>query len=178
MTNAPPTITYSRVVSRETVQLVLTIVAQNCLQVKAADIINAYVTAPITENIWTVLGLEFGSDAGKKAVIVPDLYGFKSSSAAFRNHLAECMRHMGYKSCTADPDLCLKPEVRPSDGFEYYSCILCNVNDIFCIHHDSMALLNKLDKYFKLKPGSNGDPCLYLGGKLHQMTLRNDVVAW
>ena len=89
MKNAPPTITYASVVSRETFRLALTIAALNGLQVKAADIMNKYVTAPITENIWTVLGLELGSDAGKKYIIVRALNGFKISVAAFHNHLVD-----------------------------------------------------------------------------------------
>ena len=95
MTNAPPTITYASIVSGETVCLKLKIAALNSLQVKASDIMNAYVTAPITEMIWTVLGPVFGAGAGNKAVIVRALYGLKSSGATFRNHLADCMRHMG-----------------------------------------------------------------------------------
>ena len=49
MTNARPKITYARVISRETVRLALTIAALNGLQVKAADIMNLYVTYPITK---------------------------------------------------------------------------------------------------------------------------------
>ena len=63
MKNAPPTITYASVVSRETVLLSLTIAALKSLQVKAADIMNTSVTSPITEKIWTVLGPECGDDA-------------------------------------------------------------------------------------------------------------------
>ena len=178
MKNAPPTITYTSVVSLETVRLELTIDPLNGLQVKAVDIMNAYVTAPITENIWTVLGPDFGSDSGKKAVMICALYGLKSSGAAFRNNLEDCMRHMGYKSCTDNPDLWLKPEIRPINGFDYYSYILCYVDKILFIHHDSMDVLNKMDKYFKLKLVSTGDPGMYLGAKLWRMTLRNGVVAW
>ena len=54
--------------------IALTTTARNDLEVKAANIINTYVTAPVTEEIWIVLGPEFGSDTGKKAVIVPVLY--------------------------------------------------------------------------------------------------------
>jgi hypothetical protein len=46
-------------------------------------------TAPLTEKVCTVLGTEFGDDAGKRALIVKSLYGLKSSGAAFRNHVAE-----------------------------------------------------------------------------------------
>ena len=94
ITNAPPTITYASVVSRETVRLALTTAALNGLQVKAYDIMNEYVTAPITEKIWMVLGPEFGDDSGKKAIIIRALYGLNISGAALHNHLADCMCHM------------------------------------------------------------------------------------
>ena len=94
VTDVPPAITYSSVVARDTVRIALTLAALNDLEVKVADILNAYVTAPVQEKIWTVLGPEFGNDAGKKALIVRSLYGLKSSGASFRNHLADCMRHM------------------------------------------------------------------------------------
>ena len=100
-----------------------------------------------------VFGPEFGADSGKKAIIFRAQYGLKISGAAFCNHLEDCMCHMEYKSCMADPKLWLEPEVRPSNVFEYYSYILCSLDDILCIHHDSIANLNKLDKYFKLKLG-------------------------
>ena len=53
MTEAPPTITYASVVSRETVRLALTIAALNDLEVKVGDVLNAYITAPITDKVWT-----------------------------------------------------------------------------------------------------------------------------
>ena len=41
-----------------------------------------------------------------------------------------------------------------------------------------MAVLNNLGKYFKLNPGSAGEPDMYLGAKLRQITLINNVGAW
>ena len=87
--NAPPTITYVSVVSRETVRFALTTSALNGFQLKAADIMNAYITAHITENIWTVLGPEFGADSGNKSIIVRALYGLNNCGDAFRNHLED-----------------------------------------------------------------------------------------
>jgi hypothetical protein len=55
------------------------------MSVLGADISNAYLTAPTTEKVWTILGPEWGSHAGKKAIIVRALYGLKSSGAAYRN---------------------------------------------------------------------------------------------
>ena len=99
MTETPKCMTYLSVVGRDTVRIALTIAALNDLQVKAGDVMNAYMTAPCSEKIWTVLGKEFGTDQGKKAIIVRALYGLKSSGEAFRAHLADCMRSMGYTSC-------------------------------------------------------------------------------
>jgi len=177
-TDAPPTITYASVVSRETVRIALLMAALNDLDVKVGDVLNAYITAPITEKVWTVLGPEFGNDAGKSAIIVRALYGLKSSGAAFRAHLASFMRQMEYTSCKADPDLWYKAETRPSDGSRYYAYILCYVDDILCIHDDPMTVLNRINDYMPLKPGSVGDPDIYLGAKLRRTRLENNVFAW
>eukprot|EP00804_Cyclotella_cryptica_P000627 CCRYP_010008-RA/>CCRYP_010008-RA protein AED:0.46 eAED:0.46 QI:0/-1/0/1/-1/1/1/0/82 len=66
VTDVPPTITYSSVVGRETVRIALTLAALYDLEVKVADIMNAHVTAPTEEKLWTILGPEFGYDQGKK----------------------------------------------------------------------------------------------------------------
>ena len=110
MTEAPATLTYASVVSRESVRIALTLAALNDLEVKAADIQNAYLTAPVSEKIWMTLRVEFGTDARKKAIIICALYGLKSAGASFRNHLADCMCQLGYHSCKADPDLWFKAE--------------------------------------------------------------------
>ena len=113
MTETPKCMTYSSVVGQETVRIALTISALNNLQVKADDVMNAYVTAPCRKKIWIVLGKEFGADQGKKAIIVRALYGIKSSGAAFHAHLAECMRSIEYTACRGDNDLWMKPEIDP-----------------------------------------------------------------
>jgi hypothetical protein len=76
-TDTPHAMTYASVVSRESVRIALTLDALNDLDINMADIENAYLTAPITEKVWTVLGPEFGDDAGKRALIVRALYGLK-----------------------------------------------------------------------------------------------------
>jgi hypothetical protein len=104
-TDTPHTMTYASVVSRESVRIALTLAALNDLDVKMDDIENAYLTSPITEKVWTVLGPEFGDDDGKRALTMQALYGMKSAGAAFRNHLAECMKNVGWNPCHADRDL-------------------------------------------------------------------------
>jgi hypothetical protein len=70
MTKAPATTTYASVVSHETIRIALLMAALNDLNVKVGDVLNAYITAPITEKVWTVLGPEFGIDAGKSACFI------------------------------------------------------------------------------------------------------------
>ncbi len=84
MTKAPATITYTSVVSRETIRIALLMAALNDLNVKVENVLNAYITAPITERVWTVFGLEFGIDASKSAIIVRTLYGLKRAGAVGR----------------------------------------------------------------------------------------------
>jgi hypothetical protein len=74
------------------------------------------------------------------------LYGLKSAGASFRNHLADCKTHLGFTSCLADPDLWMRPEVRPCNGFEYYAYVLLYVDDVLVVHHDATDVLLRLDK--------------------------------
>ena len=67
--DTPTAMTYVSVVSRESVRVALTFVALNNLKVMMANIENAYFRAPVSEEIWTVLGPEFGDDQGKRAII-------------------------------------------------------------------------------------------------------------
>ncbi len=87
------------------------------------------------------------------------------------------MHGLGYKPYLADPDLWLKATVQ-ADGSTYYSYILCYVDDILVVHHDPMPVLQRIDKSMTLKPDSVGDPNLYLGAKLKEVQLDNDVHAW
>ena len=139
---------------------------------------NAYIQAPLAENIWTILGKEFGPYDGNPAVVVRDLYGHKSSGASFCNHLVDCMNHMDYMPCPTYPDSWMKPMVIMTDGAEYYVYILLYVDDILFIHHDAKSVTTKVDKYFKLKLDSIGEPDMYLGAKVRPMKLDNDVWAW
>ena len=62
MTESPSSITYSSVVSRYSIRIILTIAALNGLDILACDIYNAYLTAKCREKIWTIAGPEFGSE--------------------------------------------------------------------------------------------------------------------
>jgi len=178
MTEAPATLTYASVVSRESVRIALTLAALNGLDVKTADIANAFLQAPVLEKIWTICGPEFGPDEGRKAILVRALYGLCSAGAAFRNHMADCMDNLGFKSCLADQDVWMRAATRPDDGFEYMEYVLLYVDDVLVVSHDGMAILDKIDSFFPMKPDSKGSPDMYLGAKLREVKLPNGVYSW
>jgi hypothetical protein len=53
-TGAPAPVTYSAVVSRDSVRILLTIAALNDLDILGADVQNAFLTAPNKEKCWMV----------------------------------------------------------------------------------------------------------------------------
>ena len=67
--------TYSSVVSRESVRLAFLIAALNDLEISACDVGNAYLNAPCREKVWYEAGLEWGEDGqGTVMVIERALY--------------------------------------------------------------------------------------------------------
>jgi Reverse transcriptase (RNA-dependent DNA polymerase) len=163
-------ITYSSVVSRDSVRIALTIAGLNGLQVMACDIQNAYLTADCREKNWTVAGPEFGSEAGTIFVVRKALYGLKSAGAAFRSLLADTLMDIGYKPTKADPDVWLRPAVK-ANGFEYYELVLCYVDDILSISDNPKATLLDLTAVFKLKNDKIEPPEMYLGAQLDKMII-------
>jgi hypothetical protein len=89
------------------------------------------------------------------------------------------MQHLDWPSCTADPDVWLKPDVRPLDGHKYHAyCLSYHVNDTLIVHNDEVQSLNEIDHFFKTKDCSIGDPEFHCGVKLRGTTLPNGVHAW
>ena len=101
----------------------------------------------------------------------------KPSGPDFRNHLRNCMEHLGYTSCRADSDLWMRSAVR-SNGQSYYGYLLFYVDDCLAVIKHPTELLQELDKYFPMKPGSVGPPKLYLGAKVSKIQFPNGVEAY
>jgi hypothetical protein len=178
MTDQPEVATYASVVSRESVRLGLLIAALNGLSILSADIQNAYLTSPCEEKIYTILGPEFGPHrSGNKSLVVRALYGLKSAGAAFRNHLASCLGHLGYESSRGDPDVWFRPAIKVN-GEEYYEYLFVYTDDILAIGEDPRNVLTRLHRYFTLKQDSIHPPDDYLGTKIKLETLPNGTQAW
>jgi hypothetical protein len=104
-TETPASLTYSSVVSRDSVRIAFLYAALNDLDVMSCDVSNAYLNAPCREKIWFVAGPEFGSRQGQVIKVVRALYRLKSSGAAWRTLLQQTIVDMGFTSTIADPDV-------------------------------------------------------------------------
>jgi hypothetical protein len=69
-TDTPMAMTYSSVVSRDSVQIGFMLAVLNRLDVMACNLENAYLNAPCVEKIWFEGGLECGSDKRVKCVLL------------------------------------------------------------------------------------------------------------
>ena len=67
MTEAPSSITYASVITRDSVRLAFLIAALNGLDILACDIGNAYLNAPCHEKIWFLGGAEVGTEQQGKS---------------------------------------------------------------------------------------------------------------
>jgi hypothetical protein len=135
-TDPDPTLSYSTVVTRESVRIAFLIAALNEIEIKSIDIGNAYLNAPAREKVYTTAGPEFGPDKiGKPVLIVRALYGLKTSGAAWHSQLNETLRAMDFIPSMADPDVWIRPASKPN-GFAYYEYLLVYVDDVLILSHD------------------------------------------
>jgi hypothetical protein len=175
-TGAPASVTYSTVVSRDSVHILLTIAALNKLDILGADVQNAFLSAPNKEKCWMVAGPEFGPEEGKAFLVVKALYGLKSASFSFRSYMAEKLSAMGFLSSMADPDVWLRAATK-SDGESYYEYVLMYVDDILAISCDARSILEEIQETFKFKNGKIEPPEYYLGAKLQRKNI-NGLQCW
>jgi len=176
-TETPTTLTYSSVVSRESVRIALTIAALNGLEILACDIQNAYLTAKCRERIYTIAGPEFGTEEGTIFIVRQALYGLKSSGAAFRSKLANVIRDAGFRPSMADPDVWIRPAMK-HNGEKYYEMVLCYVDDVLSIGHDPIRAIDSIKQVFKLKEDKAEVPDVYLGATLEQVHTESGDKCW
>ena len=176
-TQVPATMTYSSVVSRESVRIALTIAALNGLDILSCDIQNAYLSAKCREKVYIVAGPEFGFEQGSVMIVRMALYGLKSSGAAFRSKLASVIWDMGYRATQGDPDVWIRPS-KNGKGVEYYEMILCYVDDVIAISHDPMRSIDGIRRVFKLKGDKAEPPHMYLGCSLSTKVNEEGVKCW
>jgi hypothetical protein len=176
MTEAPLSITYSSVVSRDSVRLALLHAAINGLDLMACDVGNAYLHAPCQEKVWFLGGAEAGEDKGKALVIIRALYGLKSSGASWRSMLAQSLRDMQFENTIADPDV-WRRSAKTESGKEYYELLLVYVDDILLSSHDPKPTMDLINSFYELKEPA-ARPETYLGAQIYLHCLPDGTSAW
>jgi hypothetical protein len=147
---APSSITYSSVVSRDSVQLAFLIASLHNVDILSCNLENAYLNAKCREKIWFEGGIECGNDAGKVCIVVHVLYGLKSSGTSWRSTLASLLSDLGYTSTKANPNVWIRKAVRP-DGYDYYEMLLVYVNNILSVSHQAQEAIDEVILYYKAK---------------------------
>jgi hypothetical protein len=175
-------VTYSSVISCDSVRLAFLIAALNDLEILLADIQNTYLNAPTKERIYTIVGPEFGQGKeGRPVMIVWALYCLRSSGAWWRDHLAATLWEAGFKACKADADVWMRPAVK-ADGSKYYEYVLCYVDDLLVVSEHPKRIMEGLEAKYVLKAGSVSEPTTYLGAKVSKYRLEHsdnpDKVGW
>jgi hypothetical protein len=172
MTETPESMTYSSVVSRDSIRIAFLIAGLNDLDVLAGDVTNAYLNAPCRERIWFEGKLETGADSGKVLVLTRALYGLKSSGAAWRADLAGTLRDLGFTSTQADPDVWIKQTP------DHYEMVLVYVDDILIFSRNPKQVMDDLGKLYEMKPESVREPELYLGANIEKVQLPDGRSEW
>ena len=97
--------TYSLNIQSISVRLLMLIAVKTGLNLMAANVANAFGTAPCWEKIWTVAGSEFGPKQGSVIRINRAIYGLATRRRLFHEFLGDLLQHMGFDPCRDDQDL-------------------------------------------------------------------------
>eukprot|EP00934_Nitzschia_sp_Nitz4_P000636 Nitzschia sp. Nitz4//scaffold500_size4614//80//4514//NITZ4_009238-RA/size4614-augustus-gene-0.0-mRNA-1//-1//CDS//3329553583//636//frame0 len=153
---------YSGVVATETIRVAFAIAMINGLLVIAGDVGNAFLYAITNEKCYITAGEEFGDLAGQDLIIHKSLYGLRTSSARFHEHLAQVFRDLGFAPSKFDSDLWIRSCVN------HYEMLTTYVDDILIFSKDPMNIMKHLQEKFEMK--GVGVPEYYLGGNVETMS--------
>jgi hypothetical protein len=177
-TTAPSSLTYSSVVSRDSIRLVFLVAALNNIDIMSCDLENAYRNAPCREKICFEGGIECGKDHGKVCVVVRSLYGLKSAGEAFWSSLAQILQDLGYESLRANPDMWIQKAVR-DDGHEYYKCYLfTSMTSWLSVTKQAEDAIKEITAFMKAKEGIIKPPDIYLGVNISKIQLPDGQEEW
>ena len=182
LTSVSPSMSYSSVVSRDSVRIMFLIAALNDLDIEMCDIGNAYLNAETRERVWFTAGSEWGeSREGCRVIIVRALYGLKSSGAEWKKTFADYIRNtLGFEPCIGADDNVYLREEKDEMGNEYYSYLVVYVDDVLCIHKSPSTVLNIINRDYRLKEPPEC-PTMYLGADISKYYVggeTNGIQCW
>ena len=162
----PPTTdnAFPKIVSLDGVKTVMFLAELNGLQLCAADIGSAYLTAFTREKLAVIAGPEFGELAGCTLVLVKAVYGCRTSGNRFAENRADDLLDLGFFQCKYDPAIWFL------DCGNHYECLCTWVDDLIFASKDPMWLMKALETPkcgYQLK--GVGAPECYLGADIKRV---------
>ena len=155
MTNPPESLTYSSVVSHDSVRINFVIANQNGLDILAAEIGNTYLNAPFREKIYFTAGSEFGNRIGVSVVVVLALYNLRTSVSDWIAHSSETTRGMDFIPLEADPDVWMQKSTK-SNLFKHWEYLLIFVDNILCVSEHLDKVTENIKNVYRLKGETSG----------------------
>jgi hypothetical protein len=165
ITDPPSCLTYSSVVSRESVGIAFLIAAVNGYEIIAADVQNSYVQEKSLERYFAIEGDEFGGDKGKKALIVRAIWFKKFGSKLVSPYCPYFDRHLLFPS-HGDPDVWMCMDFNQTTNASYWEYLLVYVDYLLAIGLDPRATLNTLETDYNYVLKDFGPPTRYLGASI------------
>ena len=108
---------YASTMKSVSARILMTIAADNDLEVMTGDIGNAYLHAETEDKVYTRAGPDFeavGLMSERTLVeVVKALYGFPTSGNRWHAHLSQTLREMGFNPTRFDPDVCIRGRYVP-----------------------------------------------------------------
>ena len=162
ITDPLPSMSYSSVVSRESVRIEFLAATLNGLDDLARNIQKAYLNAETKERVWFRAGPEFEYLAHTPILIVRALYGFRSNGKAQKHNFSDILRN----------ELQFKPSFLDQDDSKYYTYIVVYVDGILIVDSNQEKYMDMLKVIYTAKKDSNHEPDVYLGPNVQKIANR------
>ena len=107
---------------------------------KGADVHNLYLNEDNCEKFWLWSGPYFGSLERKNFILQKALYGLNYAGSSFQFIISRNFYEMGFTLCVADPDVWMRPDVKP-EGTEYYEYTMTYIDGIIAVSMDAVGIL-------------------------------------
>ena len=142
--------TFSPTPSASSIRLLTGLALKHDMELHHLDIAQAFVQAPLDEEIYMKLPPGCGTWTGKIVRLNKSLYGLNQASHAFNKLLSEKLTELGFEQSASDPCV-FRLMAGSKDNRRVKMVLLCHVDDIM-VGSDSGSvkwLVSKLNKSFK-----------------------------
>ena len=174
---APVSLTYPSVASKDIVRLEL-LIAMNNLYIMACDIGNEYLNAPRKRR--------FGPRQVKNAVRNEErllywynLYMVSRCQVLLGKSMLKAFieNNLNFKSTLIDPNVYIRRN-RGDDGTQCYEPLLVCVDGVLAVSHSPESIMNYIGLEFDIKDNNYGPPTSYLGTNVEPFQMSDGKYTW